>query len=550
MYQTLLYRKLSRLFVWGSLVFLLISCEGWNLAKKDFPKCTSPSAQIGHQANLLDVSFSLESTSGTIDNVIWDFGDNSTPTTSLTARRVYQTAGDYEVKAKLINKCGQEKTISKKITISNVVLPTVVTHDATNVTLNSATLQMSISNKGNGTISRYGVCYSSTNQSPTVADTKTEVTGDIAVNQTAQLSANALLPNTTYYIRAYGYNAAGGPVYGATKTFTTSAVLLANVTTVGNSSVDKTFANVTFRINDTGNPAATRYGIVYSSSNNNPEISNSLTTNQSGSVNTNINVLLSNLVPGTTYSYRAFAVMPDGRVVYGATMSFTTQTDVDLNSGLIAYYPFNSSPNDNSGNNLHGSLLNGATYTSDRKGNNNAALSLNGTGAYFNIPDYTALRPSQITISLWFRLASPVTSSRMQLYNKSRFSDGANEQYSALLKPGNPGITVNGDIKRNSNCVAGQGWQTASGTTNILTVNVWHHYVCTFDGNTITIYLNGNFFKSEPVPAGAIDNCPGGTLKFGAQAAGYPDYFNGAMDEIRIYNKALNSAQVQALFNQ
>ena len=49
-------------------------------------------------------------------------------------------------------------------------------------------------------------------------------------------------------------------------------------------------------------------------------------------------------------------------------------SQVDLSSGLVAYYPFNGNTNDESGNDNHGTN-NGATLTADRFGNADKAMS-------------------------------------------------------------------------------------------------------------------------------------------------------------------------------
>src|SRR5687768_1171722 len=62
--------------------------------------------------------------------------------------------------------------------------------------------------------------------------------------------------------------------------------------------------------------------------------------------------------------------------------------------GLVAYYPFNGSPADAGGNNLHGVLRNGATYGVDRHSKANSVLQLDGIDDYFEIPDNALIRPT------------------------------------------------------------------------------------------------------------------------------------------------------------
>ena len=89
-------------------------------------------------------------------------------------------------------------------------------------------------NNGGSTILSLGVCWSATNQTPTVADSKTT---DALTYDAYTSSLTGLTANTTYYVRAYA-TSANGTGYGGAITFktnATAAVINANVTTVAGS---------------------------------------------------------------------------------------------------------------------------------------------------------------------------------------------------------------------------------------------------------------------------------------------------------------------------
>ncbi len=65
-------------------------------------------------------------------------------------------------------------------------------------------------------------------------------------------------------------------------------------------------------------------------------------------------------------------------------MPFFLNAQVNLQQGLLAYYPFSGNANDSSGNGKHGTV-NGASLTSDRCGKANSAYSFNGTSAYIEM---------------------------------------------------------------------------------------------------------------------------------------------------------------------
>src|SRR4051812_25611309 len=82
-------------------IVLLTGCASDDLPKRNFPQCTLPAAQIGSTAQLLDVNFTLESTTGTIGTVIWDFGDGKqTATTSMATQHTFSIPGTYKTSAK------------------------------------------------------------------------------------------------------------------------------------------------------------------------------------------------------------------------------------------------------------------------------------------------------------------------------------------------------------------------------------------------------------------------------------------------------------------
>jgi sugar lactone lactonase YvrE len=115
---------------------------------------------------------------------------------------------------------------SKSTTSGTVtVIPTVTTVSAViNLTTTTAQSGGVVNFNGDGAITQNGVCYSSTNQTPTTADTKTSdavnTTGIAIISFTSHLTD--LAPSTTYYLRAYAVNSAGVG-YGGVVHFTTSA---------------------------------------------------------------------------------------------------------------------------------------------------------------------------------------------------------------------------------------------------------------------------------------------------------------------------------------
>lgn len=112
---------------------------------------------------------------------------------------------------------------------NNVVVPSITTGTVLSaLTGTSVQTFASLTSNGGGTLTAQGICYSSTNATPTVADLKTSTNIDTA-NFTSTLTG--LSPNTTYYIRAYATNESGTG-YGSVVTFKTNTATFAINATV------------------------------------------------------------------------------------------------------------------------------------------------------------------------------------------------------------------------------------------------------------------------------------------------------------------------------
>jgi uncharacterized protein (TIGR02145 family) len=177
------------------------------------------------------------------------------------------------------------------------------------------------------------------------------------------------------------------------------------------------------------------------------------------------------------------------------------------------------------------------------------------------------LRPGHITISVWF-LSNGLGTGDNALVTKTRIGDPwstlGGEQYTLfqVLSSGisgqlTPGWTEGGfNIKRNGNCVnGGIGWNNIT-QMNLLpgvlnwsySSGVWINLIATYDGVIMKLYHNGFLSGSFTPSPGLIDNCSGGTLNFGR----YWDtrnFFNGKIDDIGIWNRALTQQEITNLYN-
>lgn len=222
---------------------------------------------------------------------------------------------------------------------------------------------------------------------------------------------------------------------------------------------------------------------------------------------------------------------------------------IDLNNGLIAYYPFIGNANDVSGNGFHGVVRNGAFLTTDRFGNPNSAFYFDGIDDYIEINDNGGLSPAAVTVVALINteVASPQT-----IVGKIEYSTG----YAATYHLGiNYDVQVGyffGVTPYTASCFQqypyDPGNPFARSTYNFST-NEWHCLVGTFQDSVLRIYIDGVLSDTKFTNYKDLMRCNNTQLLIGSWWSGDNVKFKGKIDEVRIYDRALNSQEVAALCN-
>ncbi len=214
-----------------------------------------------------------------------------------------------------------------------------------------------------------------------------------------------------------------------------------------------------------------------------------------------------------------------------------------LNDGLVAFYPFNGNANDASGNGNNG-IVYGATLTTDRFGNANAAYDFNGSSSYIDIPQNSGLNnlTANFTLSAW-------------IYQRSI---NPNYGYRILDKcpAGIPGgwtfDTWDGSSYRRLRLQAAGSYNPNVIGATFYSLMQWHHVVATVSGTTGKVYLDGNLDGSGDVgsiPQNMLDVFIGRAHIGCGGGCGIEEFFNGLIDDVRIYNRALSASEIQQLYS-
>src|SRR3954469_4028237 len=199
-------------------------------------------------------------------------------------------------------------------------------------------------------------------------------------------------------------------------------------------------------------------------------------------------------------------------------------------SGLVGYWAFNETSGtvatDSSGNGNTGAIIN-ATRVSGQSGN---ALSFNGTSAYVDIANSGSLNfAGPITLAAWIR---PVSSAGYQNILAHGYSAApVNEVVLRIL-----------DGQYQVGAYNGTAAPSLSAPMPAGDVGAWVHLGATFNGTTWTLYRNGVAIGSNS--AGTPNVTVNANWAIGARGGGGERFFNGAIDDARIYNRALSATEM------
>ena len=312
---------------------------------------------------------------------------------------------------------------------------------------------------------------------------------------------------------------------------------------VGQSSVPKTLT-----IRNTGNSPLTVSGLTLPAG---------FIGNFSGTVAANssqtVNITFTPTAQGSFNVYGAVnANQTSGTIdfpLYGIAIQNQPPND-NLNTGLVLNLPFNGNANDVSGNGNNG-IVNGATLTTDRRGNANSAYSFNGAGNYIKVNLSSTNIKNDYTISYWVSFAN-FNADYPHIFNGENnylTSHGLGTGY------GNDKGKVT--FYQESTESVGRPWlrMIEPINTSKLNENVFYHITIIKNSSTCSIYMNGSKVTSTSVNNRTVVN--GNYITLGSRINDIPTgltpeqfYLNGKIDEFRVYNRALTEQEVSRLSQQ
>ena len=222
----------------------------------------------------------------------------------------------------------------------------------------------------------------------------------------------------------------------------------------------------------------------------------------------------------------------------------------DLTNGLIVHYPFDGNTNDISINSLNANQ-NGGSFVQDRNGLNERAIHFDGIDDFLQFPSNDLLKPTfPVTISMWVRLES---SSRENPFFSNDFAFSNYHGFWAQT-------TFDGTARVAIGFGGGQGSATSSNRRSKnseigLSVGEWQQITIIFRGSQdMDIFIGcqdaGGTYSGTGSTTMAYSDDFGGIGRLFASNIKSSPYFQGAMDDFRIWNRELTSNELDMLIDE
>lgn len=221
-----------------------------------------------------------------------------------------------------------------------------------------------------------------------------------------------------------------------------------------------------------------------------------------------------------------------------SSLQFGTNEQKNLSDGLVGYWKEDetsngASPSDSSGNET--TLTDAATVTRVAGKFGNAGDFESGSSQYQYVADNTTLSiTGSLTISVWIKPES-VSAGTWNIVGKW---DGSNESYRLYQSTNQIVLEI-------------ESGNTITSTTT-LTAGTWYHIVGSYDSTTqiAKLYINGTpetATSSGTIPSSIGDDA--GAFQIGAEDRNNTpkNFYDGIIDEVRMYNRALSSLEIQQL---
>jgi hypothetical protein len=256
-----------------------------------------------------------------------------------------------------------------------------------------------------------------------------------------------------------------------------------------------------------------------------------------------VSVLVNNLDAETLYSFEVYAFDRAGNNSEVSEVTLSTTKEVDAGeAGLVAYYPFEGNANDATPYANHGVIGGDATFETTTHPNGGAQnIKFDGVQDSVLVPNAVQLISDFATIAFWIRV-DEVNPNDAEAYVLD-FGHWSERWKISLPKHTRIVFTTNSKTTQFPSLISDMD----SKDGNEMVPGFWWHVIMTHDGVNNRIYVNGEMVNEVSAPgllnSTALPFCMASNPVEGGQ------YFHGALDEIKLYNKAITAEEASKLFN-
>lgn len=276
--------------------------------------------------------------------------------------------------------------------------------------------------------------------------------------------------------------------------------------------------------------------------------------NDTGSMVSNLQEIT---IGAETASGRQFAGVIDDVRVYNYART-PAQIAWDHNRGRpVGWWKFDecagATAHDASNNSYNGAITIGATGNQTSAGNCSAPASSWGDGSVGKFNSSLALDGTDDYAATANTVLNAANSTTYQVVSWGDWILASSSAASKTTLHKNKEFKLTTDASSKAVCSvdvsAGAGFSATTAVSNTaVPVGSWAHVLCTYDGTNIRIYVNGRLETTSGSLSGSITSTNTTALSIGRDPAP-SGYFQGLIDDVRVYNYSLTPSQVKLLYN-
>jgi Concanavalin A-like lectin/glucanases superfamily len=223
------------------------------------------------------------------------------------------------------------------------------------------------------------------------------------------------------------------------------------------------------------------------------------------------------------------------------------KSDINLKTGLLVYLPFDGNMADSSGNGNLTSAVGGAALTFDEHGNANSAFGGTGDGERLLITNNGSIKfDTAFSLSFDIMLRNAGRFAFVNMVDNTTataFSFGVG---TTAISPYNVDFDVSDSL---ATCASALSISNLAGDSSafVPASESWYNLLTIFHKGTLQIYVNGRLISTKTEASSTVPICPNAKMIVGGWWDGDPTSINGKLDEVRLYNRVLNTDEIAEL---